>query len=113
MIRSRDILDDYAGGRFLRRWSIVDGYARCVEDAYAVAATDPAVLDAQRAINADVRAAIAAVERYEDALALAGQAEPPPADPTHADWLAAAAAVAAADPDTLALHRVRSGQTTG
>ena len=110
MIRSTEIIDTYADGRYLRRWSIVDGRARCLDDAYSMADTDPAVRDAQLAANAAVRTAIAAVEAYEAALALAGQEEPPAHDPARADWESAVAVAAAADSATVALHLARSGE---
>lgn len=110
MIRSIEIMDTYADGRYLRRWSIVDGRARCLDDAHPMADTDPAVRDAQLAANAAVRTAIAAVEAYEAALALAGQEEPPAHDPARADWESAVAVAAAADSATVALHLARSGE---
>lgn len=112
MIRAVEICDTYGDGRWLRRWSLVVGHARCVADAYEVAATDPAVLGAQVAANAEVRAAMAAVEAYEAALATATQDEPPVGDPAREAWSAARAAVAAADPDTVALHQARHPDAT-
>ena len=69
MIRSTDIQPDtYKGGAFLRRWSISeDGQAVCVEDAYAIADTEQATLDAQTARNASIRQALADVEALEAA----------------------------------------------
>ena len=54
MIRSTDIQPDtYKSGQFLRRWSINEnGQAVCVEDAYAIADTEQATLDAQSNRNA-------------------------------------------------------------
>ena len=50
MIRSTDIQPaTYKGGQFLRRWSINEnGQAVCVVDAYPVADTEQATLDADR-----------------------------------------------------------------
>jgi len=112
MIRAFEIAGSYGDGEYLRRWSLVGGRARCIDDAYAVADTDPAVLDAQRAVNDEVRLRLGMVEDYEAALALAAAEEPPAEvdgqpNPAWAAWDAAAAAVAAADPDTLALHAQR------
>ena len=69
MIRSTDIQPDtYKSGQFLRRWSISeDGQAVCVEDAYPVADTEQATLDAQSERNAGIRQALADVEALEAA----------------------------------------------
>jgi len=69
MIRSTDIQPDtYKGGAFLRRWSINEnGQAVCVEDAYPVADTEQATLDAQSERNAGIRQALADVEALEAA----------------------------------------------
>ena len=69
MIRSTDIQPDtYKGGAYLRRWSISEnGQAVCVEDAYPVADTEQATLDAQTARNAGIRQALADVEALEAA----------------------------------------------
>ena len=70
MIRSTDIQPDtYKGGAYLRRWSISEasGQAVCVEDAYAIADTEQATLDAQTERNAGIRQALADVEALEKA----------------------------------------------
>ena len=69
MIRSTDIQPDtYKGGAFLRRWSVSEnGQAVCVEDAYPVADTEQATLDAQSERNAGIRQALADVEALEAA----------------------------------------------
>jgi flagellar hook protein FlgE len=69
MIRSTDIQPDtYKGGAYLRRWSVSEnGQAVCVEDAYPVADTEQATLDAQRERNAGIRQALADVEALEAA----------------------------------------------
>ena len=69
MIRSTDIQPDtYKSGQFLRRWSINEsGQAVCVEDAYPVADTEQATLDAQSERNAGIRQALADVEALEAA----------------------------------------------
>jgi hypothetical protein len=69
MIRSTDIQPDtYKGGSFLRRWSINEnGQAVCVEDAYAIADTEQAILDAQTERNAGIKQALADVEALEAA----------------------------------------------
>lgn len=124
MIHSCEIVDTYHDGRWLRRWSLVAGRARCLDDAYEVAVTAPAVLDAQRAANALVRDTLAAVEAYEAALALVRLEEPPfeivgsddggatvaNPNPAWAAWDAARRAVAVAAPDTVALHGQRTAE---
>ena len=69
MIRSTDIQPDtYKGGAYLRRWSISEnGQAVCVEDAYPVADTEQATLDAQSERNAGIKQALADVEALEAA----------------------------------------------
>ena len=69
MIRSTDIQPDtYKSGAYLRRWSISEnGQAVCVEDAYPVADTEQATLDAQTERNAGIRQALADVEALEKA----------------------------------------------
>ena len=69
MIRSTDIQPDtYKSGEYLRRWSISEnGQAVCVEDAYPVADTEQATLDAQTERNASIRQALADVEALDTA----------------------------------------------
>ena len=69
MIKSTDIQPDtYKSGQFLRRWSINEnGQAVCVEDAYAIADTEQATLDAQSERNAGIKQALADVEALEAA----------------------------------------------
>jgi flagellar hook protein FlgE len=69
MIRSTDIQPDtYKGGAYLRRWSLNEnGQAVCVEDAYAIADTEQATLDAQSERNAGIKQALADVEALEAA----------------------------------------------
>jgi len=69
MIRSTDIQPDtYKSGAFLRRWSVNEnGQAVCVEDAYPIADTEQATLDAQSERNAGIRQALADVEALEAA----------------------------------------------
>jgi len=69
MIRSTDIQPDtYKSGAYLRRWSVnEDGQAVCVEDAYLVADTEQATLDAQSERNAGIKQALADVEALEAA----------------------------------------------
>jgi flagellar hook protein FlgE len=70
MIKSTDIQPDtYKSGQYLRRWSISEasGQAVCVEDAYPVANTEQATLDAQSERNAGIKQALADVEALEAA----------------------------------------------
>ena len=70
MIKSTDIQPDtYKGGAYLRRWSISEasGQAVCVEDAYPVADTEQATLDAQSERNANIKFKLADVEALEAA----------------------------------------------
>ena len=69
MIRSTDIQPDtYKSGAYLRRWSVSEnGQAVCVEDAYPVADTEQATLDAQTERNAGIKQALADVESLEAA----------------------------------------------
>ena len=69
MIRSTDIQPDtYKSGAYLRRWSVNEhGQAVCVEDAYAIADTEQATLDAQTERNAGIKQALADVEALEAA----------------------------------------------
>ena len=70
MIRSTDIQPDtYKSGQYLRRWSISEasGQAVCVEDAYPIADTEQATLDAQSERNAGIKQALADVEALEAA----------------------------------------------
>ena len=69
MIRSTDILPaTYKGGAYLRRWSVSEnGQAVCVEDAYPVADTEQATLDAQSERNGKIKQALADVEALEAA----------------------------------------------
>ena len=69
MIRSTDIQPDtYKSGQYLRRWSVNEnGQAVCVEDAYPVADTEQATLDAQSERNAGIKQALADVEALEAA----------------------------------------------
>ena len=69
MIRSTDIQPDtYKSGAYWRRRSVNEnGQAVCVEDAYPVADTEQATLDAQTERNAGIRQALADVEALEAA----------------------------------------------
>tara|TARA_E500000305_G_scaffold111277_1_gene122441 strand:- start:1817 stop:2371 length:555 start_codon:yes stop_codon:yes gene_type:complete len=69
MIRSTDIQPDiYKSGAYLRRWSVSEnGQAVCVEDAYPIADTEQATLDAQSDRNGKIKGALADVELLEKA----------------------------------------------
>ena len=126
MKRADEIADTYGDGEWLRRWTLAEDGARCRDDAFHLPSTAPAQLAAQRAANAGVRAALAAVEAYEAALAVA-QGDEPPADcavlsengivtapnPAWIAWAAARRAVAAATSEVIALHRRRQSDNHG
>jgi flagellar hook protein FlgE len=87
MIKSTDIQPDtYKSGAYLRRWSVNEnGQAVCVEDAYPVADTEQATLDAQTARNAGIRQALADVEALEAARQVAEPSEDTPRTVTVTD----------------------------
>lgn len=66
-------IDDLLSNGMVRRWSLVDGQARCVEDALA-SADAGATAALQR--NAAIRVLIGAVEAYEAAHVLVARGEP-------------------------------------
>jgi hypothetical protein len=114
--------DRYREGRYLRRWSLVDGHPRCVLDALdTTTATAEDIAEAE-AGNVAVHGAVAAVEAYEAALALTTGREAPPAlasiempdggtyappNPALDAWQAAQAVLAAVTPETMALAELR------
>lgn len=73
MIGTSDI---YNGGRYLLRWTLVDGYPRCVETALYLADADEGEIAQALAANRAVRAAVTAVESYEAAQRLLAGDEP-------------------------------------
>ena len=118
-------MDDYTSRGALRRWMILDGFARCPYDA-----VDPSTLPADvvagiLASNEAVRAAIAAVEALEAAHRIRDAGEPPATiyvdvtdeegetvnaavhNPAHVAWEEAGAVIAAATEETLALYAIR------
>lgn len=66
-------IDDLLSNGMVRRWSLVDGQARCVED--ALASADAGALPALKR-NAAIRVMIGAVEAYEAAQAVVARGEP-------------------------------------
>lgn len=123
MVTAVDILPDrYRSGRYLRRWTLVDGFPRCVADALDTATASAADISAAEAGNVAVHDAVAAVEAYEAALALtAGRTAPPafagvpvpgggsyaPPNPALDAWQAAQAVLGSVTPETLALAALR------
>jgi hypothetical protein len=123
MVTAVDILPDrYRSGRYLRRWTLVDGFPRCVEDALDTATASAADISAAEAGNVAVHDAVAAVEAYEAALALTTGREAPPAlpsvpmpgggsytppNPALDAWEAAQAVLGSVTPETLALAALR------
>ena len=123
MVTALDILPDrYRSGRYLRRWTLVDGFPRCVEDALDTTTASAADISAAEAGNVAVHDAVAAVEAYEAALALTTGREAPPAlqsvpmpgggsytppNPALDAWQAAQAVLGCVTPETLALAALR------
>jgi hypothetical protein len=123
MVTAVDILPDrYRSGRYLRRWALVDGFPRCVEDALDTTTASAADIVAAEAGNIAVHDAVAAVEAYEAALALTTGREAPPAlasmpvpgggsytppNPALDAWQAAQAVLGSVTPETLALAELR------
>lgn len=66
-------IDDLLSNGMVRRWSLVDGRARCVED--AIASADAGALPALQR-NAAIRVMVGAVEAYEAANALVVRGQP-------------------------------------
>lgn len=66
-------IDDLLSNGMVRRWSLVDGQARCVED--AIGANDAGALEALKQ-NSAIRALLAPVDAYEAALAIIARGEP-------------------------------------
>lgn len=138
MLRSDDVgcgAYGAAGPGWIARWTLVDGWPRCLEAPLVIAGTDPAALGVQVALNRALTALLQQVERYEAALRLLDSTghQPPPAwiasgpdgdpagassgapsgtlvpSPAWAAWVAAQSLVAAADPALLHLARTRAG----
>ena len=123
MVTANDILPDrYRSGRYLRCWTLVDGFPRCVEDALDTATASATDISAAEAGNVAVHDAVAAVEAYEAALALTAGRTPPPAlpsvpmpgsgtytppNPALDAWQAAQAVLGSVTPETLALAELR------
>ena len=66
-------VDDLLSNGMVRRWSLVDGQARCVDD--AIGANDAGAVPALQR-NAAIRVIVGAVEVYEAAVALIARGEP-------------------------------------
>lgn len=123
MVTADQILPDrYRSARYLRRWSLVDGYPRCVLDALDTTTATAGQIEEAEAGNVAVHAAIAPVEAYDAALALTTGRSAPPAlpdlvgfdgntytrpNPALDAWNAAQAVIAAVTPETLALAQMR------
>jgi hypothetical protein len=123
MVTALDILPDrYRSGRYLRRWTLVEGFPRCVLDALdTTTATAEDIAEAE-AGNVATHDAVAAVEPYEAALALTTGREAPPAlasiqtphgafyappNPALDAWQAAQAVLGSVTPETMALADIR------
>jgi hypothetical protein len=123
MVTANDIMPDrYRSGRYLRRWTLVEGFPRCVEDALDTTTASAGDIAEAEAANIAAHAAVAAVEAYEAALALTAGRTPPPAlasvpmpdggsytppNPALDAWQAAQAVLGSVTPETLALAALR------
>ncbi len=61
-------IGDFYGAGWLRRWVLVDGFPRCIEDAVRPDDVGEEVAAAIIEANAEVRAAVEAVEANEAAI---------------------------------------------
>lgn len=127
MVMASEILPDrYRSGRYLRRWSLVDGFPRCVLDAIDTTIATAEEVDATEAGNVAVHAAVEAVEVYEAAVALTTSRTQPlplpvltqldgspwtPPNPALDAWTAAEFVLASVTPETLELARLRQPAT--
>lgn len=119
MLNSQDVGCGSYGAGWLARWTLVDGWPRCVEAPLSIADAAPADLAVQVAVNRAVAGLLEKVEAVEAAQRLTADAPPDQwvagADgdlveaPAWADWRAAQAVIAGADADTLLLARTRAG----
>jgi hypothetical protein len=120
MLRSVDVGCGAYGAGWIARWTLVDGFPRCVEAPLSIADTDPADLAVQVAVNRAVAGLLEKVEAVEAAQRLLAAGEPPEQwvaqpegglaeSPAWIAWQAALAAVAAASPSTMTLARTRAG----
>lgn len=132
MLRSNDVgcgaygarSGEGAGGPgWIARWTLVDGWPRCLEAPLAIADTDPADLAAQVVINRAITAMLKKVEAVEAAQRLLAAGEPPPTlavmdaaglvrdepNPEYLAWQAAQVMLDGLDDDTALLVQTRSG----
>ncbi|MEC4591643.1 hypothetical protein VPG91_11645 [Nitrospirillum amazonense] len=65
MLRSNDIVNFYKDDRYIHRWCLVNGYPRCIDDAFEVEFTPKAAVLRQQRHNDDLRAIISGFESYE------------------------------------------------
>jgi len=123
MVTALDIMPDrYRSGRYLRRWTLVAGFPRCVEGALDTTTASAGDISAAEAGNIAVHDAVAAVEAYEAALMLTAGRTPPPAlpsvpmpgggtytppNPALDAWQAAQAVLGSVTPATVALAALR------
>jgi len=111
------IADTYADGRYLRRWSLIAGWAVCALDALDTQAASPEAVEAVTGENARIHALVAQAQAYEAAAILSAPPRPPAlvdgvnpegelvsiANPARAEWDAAKALVTGALASTLTL----------
>lgn len=129
MQRSGDIGTGlYGGGLYLGRWTMADGYPRCIQAPLILADADPHAVAATIAVNRAVAGLCAQAEAVEAAAMLAAMPAPPEtmltagpdgeavavANPAHAAWVSAGAllADAAGQADLQHLLRTRAGTLT-
>jgi len=98
--------DIYNGGRYLRRWALVEGRPRCPDTALYLPETDEETIGAAMARNRAVAAVAATAEAYEAAAALLAS----PAAEEAPERAVAEALMASAGPSLLHLVRTRADQ---
>ncbi|HYE48581.1 MAG TPA: hypothetical protein VEB20_03250 [Azospirillaceae bacterium] len=122
MIRAAEMKDTYRDGRLVCRWSLVDGYPRCIAAPLDVTTATQAEIAGQIAVNRAVRAKAAEADAYEAAQRLAATDEPPATileydadgvgvpvpNPAWEAWSAAGALLQGASPELLHLVRTRA-----
>lgn len=123
MLRSVDVGCGAYGSGWIGRWTLVDGFPRCVEAPLSIADTDPALLAEQVAVNRAITSLLEKVEAVEAAKRVLAGDEPLQTllvtdaagvlhnepNPQWLAWLAAQAVMAGMDDDTALLAQTRSG----
>lgn len=108
-MRAADLVPaTYKGGRYLRRWSLLAGFPRCVLPPLDTASAPLAEIAATEAENDRLHALLVAVEAHEAAYTLLTTGQE--ADNPEA-WAAAIATMAIDDPATVGLFLLRGEAT--